>query len=377
VKPGEERAIRRVVDAGIATREQVDEVLAIREKMAEMGLKPRSIQDLLYEKGYIEEEQLEAIQREERRFEGQEQIAGYRLIELLGEGAMGSVYKARQLSLDRDVAIKVLPPELSKNETYVQRFMTEAKAVARLNHTNIISGIDVGDAGGIKYLVMEYADGSTVALLVRRGGAMDEERSLLIAQQMARALDHAHKNGLVHRDIKPDNVIITRDGVAKLCDLGLARLEAGEGGSEDTARMGTADYMSVEQIRGQSVDARTDLYSLGCTLFHMLTGRVPYEAATRDAVLAKHLTAPVPSPAALSPDLSERTDAIVRRLLAKNPADRFGSAGELLGALDEAIRELQRERGVVQGAVASSAGRAGVGSAAAPAAEAPQRRRRR
>src|SRR5262245_8725853 len=172
--------------------------------MAEMGLRPRSIPEILYEKGHIEEEHLESIHREERRFQGQEQIAGYRLLELLGEGAMGSVYKARQLSLDRDVAIKVLSPELvAKSDTYVQRFLSEAKAVARLNHTNIISGIDVGDAGGIKYLVMEFADGTTVALLIRRGGSLDEERSLWIALQIARALDHAHKAGLVHRDLKP------------------------------------------------------------------------------------------------------------------------------------------------------------------------------
>ena len=138
---------------------------------------------------------------------------------------MGTVYKARQISLDRDVAIKVLSPELAEDPAYVERFLREAKAVARLNHTNIISGIDVGDANGVKYFVMEFVDGSTVASLLRRGGAMDEERAFLIAQQMARALDHAAKNGLVHRDIKPENILITRDGIAKLCDLGLAKLE--------------------------------------------------------------------------------------------------------------------------------------------------------
>jgi serine/threonine protein kinase len=376
VSGADDRTIQRILEKGIATQEQVDEAVAIRDKMAEMGLRPRSIPEILYEKGYIEEEHLEAIHREERRFQGQEQIAGYRLIELLGEGAMGSVYKARQLSLDRDVAIKVLPPELSKNDAYVQRFMAEAKAVARLNHTNIISGIDVGDASGIKYLVMEYADGTTVALLLRRGGPLDEERSLIIAQQMARALDHAHKNGLVHRDVKPDNVIITRDGVAKLCDLGLARLESGEGGSEQPSRMGTADYMSPEQIRSQPADARSDLYSLGAMLFHMVVGHVPYEGSNRDAVMAKHLTAAVPSARAEVPELSEKTDAILRRLLAKNPADRFASAAELLPALDDAIRDLQRQRGVVQGVV-GAAPTAVTASAPPPPAEAPVRRRYR
>jgi serine/threonine protein kinase len=385
VKPSDERIVARILEAKLATQEQVDECMAIRDKMTEMGLRPRPVADLLYERGYIQEEQLEEVHREERRFQGKEQIAGYRLLELLGEGAMGSVYKARQLSLDRDVAVKVLSPELARNEAYVHRFMTEAKAVARLNHTNIISGIDVGDASGIKYLVMEYAEGATVALVLRRGGAMDEERSLLIVQQIARALDHAHRNGLVHRDVKPDNVIITRDGVAKLCDLGLARLESGEGGAEEASRMGTADYMSPEQVRSQATDARTDLYSLGAMLFHMVTGRVPFEGANREAVMTKHLTSPVPSPRSLAPDLGEKTEAILRRLLAKNPADRFQSAAELLPPLDDAVRDLQRQRGVDPGAVVGAVGAtrgaaaaaAGAAPAAPPAPEAPVRRRRR
>jgi serine/threonine-protein kinase len=379
VSGSDERVVGRLLEKGVATKEQIDEALSIRDKMIEMGLKARSLPEILYEKGYIEEEHLDAIHREERRFQGQEQIAGYRLLELLGEGAMGSVFKARQLSLDRDVAIKVLPPSLAKNEKYVQRFMTEAKAVARLNHTNIISGIDVGDADGIKYLVMEYADGTTAALLLRRGGSLDEERSLLIVQQIARALDHAHKNGLVHRDVKPDNVIITRDGVAKLCDLGLAKVESGEAGGEEAARMGTADYMSPEQIRTHVSDARSDLYSLGATLFHLLTGRVPFEAHNRDTVMAKHLTAPLPSPRSLVPDLSEKTEAIVRKLMAKNPAERFQSATELLPVLDDAIRDLQRQRGFVPGVVATAAPRAAPPAAvsADAAFDAPRRRRRR
>ncbi len=383
MKPSDERIVSRILDAKIATQAQIDECVAIREKMTEMGLRPRPIAELLYERGYIQEEHLEELHREERRFQGKEQIAGYRLLELLGEGAMGSVYKARQLSLDRDVAIKVLSPDLARNEAYVERFLAEAKAVARLNHTNIISGIDVGDAGGIKYLVMEYAEGATVALLLRRGGAMDEERALLIAQQIARALDHAHKNGLVHRDVKPDNMIVTQGGVAKLCDLGLARLETGEGGSEDATRMGTADYMSPEQVRALPSDARTDLYSLGATLFHMVTGRVPYEGANRDAVMTKHLTAPVPSARALDPDLSEETDGVLRRLLAKSVTDRFQSAAEVVLALEHAIRDLQRQRGLEPGAVLGAVGaaRGGAPSAAGPAPsgapEPPVRRRRR
>lgn len=349
----DDQAIERILSRGVATQAQVAEAAAIRAKMLEMGLKPRSLSEILYEKGYLELEQLEALRREERRWQGQEQIAGYRLLELLGEGAMGAVYKARQLSLDRDVAIKVLSPELAKDEAFVKRFQTEAKAVARLNHTNLISGIDVGDADGIKYLVMEYADGNTVASLLRRGGALDEERALVIALQTARALEHAHKAGLVHRDVKPDNIIITREGVAKLCDLGLARLE---GATESVGRMGTPAYISPEQARGDTdVDARTDLYSLGATLFHMLTGRPPYEAAQAAAVLAKHLTEPVPSLASAGADAAPRTEDIVRRLLAKSPAERYTSATELIPDLDAAVRELQLARGLTPAAASFAA----------------------
>jgi serine/threonine protein kinase len=372
VKPADERAMQRILDLGWATREQVEEAIETRRRVSELGMRPPSVHELLYERGHLEEEQLEHLRREERRFEGREQIAGYRLLERLGEGAMGSVYKARQLSLDRDVAIKVLSPALSQDEAYVERFLREAKAVARLNHTNIISGIDVGDAGGIKYLVMEYADGTTVAALLRRGGAMDEERALLIAQQMARALDHAHRAGLVHRDVKPDNVIVTREGVAKLCDLGLARLDTA--GGEIRARMGTPAYISPEQARGDpDVDARADLYSLGASLFHMLTGREPFEGASASAVLARHLTEPPPSVRTILPEVAPATDALVQRLMAKDPGERFQSAAEVLGALEPLVKELQAARGAA----------AQVGAAAAPAPAAgppgapPLRRRRR
>src|SRR5688572_13390287 len=266
-----EHESRRILELGMTTLDRVDEAKAVRAKMIELGLKPRSLGQILYEKGHIEEEQLEALRREDRKFDGREQVAGYRLLERLGGGAMGTVYKARQLSLDRDVAIKILSPELAEDPEFVQRFLREAKAVARLNHANIISGIDVGDADGVKYFVMEYVDGSTVASLLRRGGSLDEERALLVAQQMARALDHAYKNQLVHRDLKPENVLITRDGIAKVCDLGLAKLEDAAAGADAGHRMGTPDYISPEQARGDAnVDIRSDLYSLGATLYHML-----------------------------------------------------------------------------------------------------------
>ncbi len=371
--------VERILSLGMTTRERLEEAKAVREKMVEMGLRPRALADILYEKGYIEDEQLEALRREDRKFQGQEQIAGYRLLERLGGGAMGTVYKARQISLDRDVAIKVLSPELADDPAYVERFLREAKAVARLNHTNIISGIDVGDANGVKYFVMEYVDGSTVASLLRRGGAMDEERTFLIAQQMARALDHAAKSGLVHRDLKPENVLITRDGVAKLCDLGLAKVEDHPTtGGEQGHRMGTPDYISPEQARGEpNVDIRSDLYSLGATIYHMLSGRPPFEGPTAAAVMAKHLTELPKSPRQIDPSLSALGEVIVLRLLQKRREDRFQTPAELLQRIDELVRTLQAARGVVVGPASGMAPAPMAPSAPAKGPASPVSRRRR
>ena len=372
-----DREAERILELGLTTRDRVDEAAAVRAKMVEMGLKPRSLAEVLYEKGAISEEQFESLRREDRRFQGQEQIAGYRLLEKLGTGAMGTVYKARQLSLDRDVAIKVLSPDLAQDPEYVERFLREAKAVARLNHTNIISGIDVGDAGGIKYLVMEYVDGSTVASLLRRGGAIDEERALLIAQQVARALDHAYRNNLVHRDLKPENILITRDGIAKLCDLGLAKLEDHPvaAGSDPVHRMGTPAYISPEQARGEAnVDIRSDLYSLGATLYHLMMGHPPFEAQTAPAVMAKHLTELPRPPRQIDPTLSQLGEVIVLRLLQKRREDRYQTPAELLQKIDDAVRACQAARGVVAGVVSSAP--SAPKPAAAPTPSRPPLRRR-
>jgi len=372
VKASDDRMIPRILERGFATQAQVDDAVEVRNHLAGMGMRVRDVAEILFEKGVIEKDQLEDLQREDRRVEGQEQIAGYRLIQKLGEGAMGAVYKARQLSLDRDVAIKVLAPHLSEDDQYVQRFFREAKAVARLNHTNIISGIDVGESGGVKYLVMEFADGMTVASLLNRGGAMDEERVLQIGIQMARALDHAHRNNLVHRDVKPDNIIITKDGVAKLCDLGLARLEHQEG--DEPTRMGTPAYISPEQARGDAdVTERADLYSLGCTLFHMLTGREPFHGDDASAVLALHLTEPAPSVRADDPTISDRVDLLVQTLMAKDPADRISTAKDLSGQLEAALRDVRAARGasIAASSTVTAAPKAATPAKAAPARPAP------
>lgn len=367
MNPSEENEVRRILEKGLCTQEQVEEAEAIQRQMQTMGLRPRSVPEVLCEKGHLDSADLQEIQKEETSVAGRDKIAGYEILELLGRGAMGAVYKARQVSLDRIVALKVLDPELARDESYARRFLEEARSVARLSHTNLISGIDVGEDDGIPYLVMEYADGVTLARLLHRGGAMDEERALLVAQQVARALDHAHKGGIVHGDVRPENVIITSDGVTKLCDLGIARrpLIAGDDAEGGTLRR-TPDYISPEQARGHTeVGPAADVYGLGATLFHMLTGRVLFPADSREAVLAKQLTEPAPSARPFVPGLTPETEALLVRCLQKSPAERHPAAASLGQALEAALVAVQAARGAAAAAPAAS-----------PAGGAPSPRRR-
>jgi len=252
-------------------------------------------------------------------------LAGYELLNRLGRGAMGAVFLARQVSLDRMVAIKILSPRLSKNEDYVRRFLREAQSAARLNHTNMISAIDVGDTGKYKYFVMEYAEGPTVAEVLERGGAIDEKRAFGILLQVAQAIVHADQSGIIHRDVKPANIILTPGGVAKLCDLGLAKaVEESGGDTQEGQTLGTPDYISPEQARGDvDIDIRTDIYSLGATLFHMVTGELPFKGPNPAVVMTKHLTEAVPDARVVNPVVSPQAALVIRKMMAKNPADRY------------------------------------------------------
>jgi serine/threonine-protein kinase len=264
-------------------------------------------------------------------------LGGYRLIEPIGSGTTGTVYRGEQISLRRTVAIKVLSRELADRPEYVERFRREAHAVAGLNHPNVISCIDAGEAEGIPFFVMEYAAGTTVGALLERGGPMDETRVVSIAVQVARALAHAHEAGLVHRDVKPDNVLLTRDGIAKLCDLGLVQDRP-----EAARSLGTPHYISPEQARGTGeVDVRSDLYSLGATLYHMLTGRTPFLGNAR-MVMVQHLSDEPPPIRDLEPEVSEELAAVVKKLMRKDPERRYQTPGHLLEALQAYEESLLR-----------------------------------
>jgi len=285
-------------------------------------------------------------------------IGGFELLATLGKGGMGTVFKARQVSMDRVVALKVLPPNLAKNQDFVQRFLREARSAAKLNHPNIVQGIDVGEADGVYYFAMEFVDGPTLKDLLKREGRLEEKKALNIVGGVARALEHAHKHGIVHRDIKPDNIMISRDGVVKLADLGLARSilpqvsdpsslprvsDPREGTYAETVTLdgtalGTPHYMAPEQARGEAdLDTRADIYALGATLFHAVTGEFPYTAPNAGALMAKHITEPVPNPKDRNPALSRPVCDLIQRMMAKDREDRPQTPSDLLSEIRDAL----------------------------------------
>lgn len=279
-------------------------------------------------------------------------IDGYRLDKFMGEGSMGAVFKAEQLSLHRPVAIKVLAPSLAENDRYVKRFMREARAVAKLNHPNVVSGIDVGESQGYRYFVMEFVEGPTLAQILEKQRTLPAMAATRIVLQVAKALDHAHHAKLVHRDVKPANVVITRKAhQAKLCDLGLAKQIEAEGGDStmEGRAVGTPDYISPEQARGQSdIDIRSDLYALGATYFHAVTGRPPFHGTTPAVVMAKHLTEEAPSVRTFVPDAPSGPVTIIARLMQKDPDDRYQTPEELIEDLDAVLDGTWEEKPLIK-----------------------------
>jgi tRNA A-37 threonylcarbamoyl transferase component Bud32 len=266
------------------------------------------------------------------------QLGDYRLLRRLGQGAMAEVYLAEQISLQRNVALKVLRADLADDETYIRRFSLEAQAAASLVHTNIVQVYEVGHVDGVHYIAQEYVAGANLQQHLRRKGPPGAGRAIQIMRQVAAALEKAGDAGIVHRDIKPDNVMLTRDGEVKVADFGLARNTAA-GKSVDLTQvgvtMGTPLYMSPEQVEGGRLDTRSDIYSFGVTCFHMLAGRPPFEGETSLAVAVQHLNKQPPWLADARPDLPDLLCQIVHRMLAKRPDERYQSAAAIIEALDQ------------------------------------------
>jgi serine/threonine protein kinase len=256
----------------------------------------------------------------------------------VGEGGMGSVYHARQLSLERSVAIKVLPPELARNRNFISRFEREAKSLARINHPNILHIYDFGEDQqlGIYFMIIEFVEGRDLGDLLHESYTLGQVEVLDILRQASLGLEQAAEKGVIHRDIKPDNLMMTKEGICKVSDFGLAKATTAEKDVTTIGvRVGTPAFMSPEQCDGDDVDFRSDIYNLGCTAFLALTGQLPYDADTPFAIMLKHKNDPVPSPRSFNPNLDARVDALVMRMIAKRPADRFSTLRDLVEQLED------------------------------------------
>ncbi len=333
---------KMAVDHGLCTDEELRRSLS--ELHTRREIKPVVLKDLMVELGFITSGQAERLKDDIKESKAAvKQIPGYKILGKLGAGAMAVVYKGKQLSLDRTVAIKVLPKRFSENPEYVERFYKEGQAAGKLNHPNIVQAIDVGEAGGYHYFVMEYVEGKTISDDLADGKIFGEAEALDIIIQVAHALAHAHACNLIHRDVKPKNIMISSNGTVKLADMGLARattdIEAAQ--SEAGKAYGTPYYIAPEQIRGKiDIDGRADIYGLGATLYHMLTGRVPFMADDSADVMRKHLREKLVPPDHINTSLSAGVSEVVEIMMAKRREDRYNSVEELLLDL-EALRNGQ------------------------------------
>ena len=324
----EEKLAHALVNRGLITREEWQQA---RNEETGSGLGPMLA--ALVKANFLTPAQAQRVAAELPNLTAQTMIPGYQVLEKIGQGSMGTVFKAKQISMNRTVAIKVLHRRLAANQKFLDRFTREAHLAAKFNSNHVIQAIDVGTTGDINYFVMEYVEGKTIKDELEKGKIYDEAEAIDIVLQIARALQVAHRRKLIHRDIKPANIVITKDGTAKLADLGMARATEDEAHvkSEKGLTIGTPHYMAPEQIRGRAdVDSRADIYSLGATLFHMVTGRQPFPYPTVDEVLKAHLNEELTPPDHINQKLSAGLGQVVEFMMAKSRKKRYPSPDELI-----------------------------------------------
>ena len=325
---------KSILRRGLVTPREIEACKAHKAKLSGSD-SSKNLLEIMVEAKFLTKNQSIRVLKEMGEANRKFEVPGYQILEKIGKGSMGVVFKARQESVDRIVAVKILLDALAQNKEFIKRFDREAKIAAKLSHNNIVNAIDAGEVDGHHFFVMEYVEGVTIKDELDKKKVFEEKMALKIVMAVAEALQHALSRGLIHRDVKPENVILTKDGNVKLADLGLARLTADEAWAMSEAGMaiGTPYYISPEQVRGQvDVDIRADIYSLGATLYHMVTGRVPYDGETPTDVMRKHVDKNVTfvPPDHINTALSSGLGMVVETMMAKNRENRYRGPDDLI-----------------------------------------------
>src|SRR5579862_4313728 len=328
------------IENGLVTETQVQECIAAQGPPGGDGTQTNTIETIMLAKGFMNEDQVRAIKTALGRLQRDEEkgdalrIGNYEIIGKIGDGGLGTVYKARQISMSRDVALKVLHKKWLSDEEFKKRFLLEARLAGRLSHQNLIQVYDVGRDRGVYYFSMEFIDGETVEDMIDRVGPLDVPVAMDITIQIMHSIHYIKQWDIVHRDIKPGNMMMTRKGQVKLGDFGFVKSKLDPVISTEGEVLGTPDYISPEQAMGaDNIDWRSDQYSLGCSLYHMLTGKPPYEG-TGSSVMRQHIKAELPDPRTINPKIPDPVMTILERMMAKNPADRFQDAAHLIEDLE-------------------------------------------
>jgi len=308
-------------------------------KIKKMGLSKPTIREIVIAKGNLKPEQVTELMALLGARSGHRAIEGYRLLEKVTSGAFGSIYRAQQESMDREVALKVLPRRLALNEKYVSNFMRETRLAAKLAHENIVYVLNAGQSAGLLYLAMEFVKGESLESIVLRRGPLKEKSVYGIAWSLAQALSHAHYTGILHRDIKPANVVMQDMKVPKLCDFGLAKSIAREAMMEASGIMGTPSYMAPEQILGKTVDERTDIYGLGATMYFIASAKLPFPGGkTFDEVYENQIKKPMIPLRDANPKVSSRVADLVEKMMHREPDERFANIEEVINLLMDIAR---------------------------------------
>jgi eukaryotic-like serine/threonine-protein kinase len=330
-----------LIERTLVTPGQLEQCLRLQAAEIDVGRPRRSLGDLMIELGFITKAQLDLALAEQRRRLKDLVVGPYHIIDKLGSGGMGAVYRAQVPDTGVEVALKLLPKKWSNDPNFLSRFHREAKLGMDLNHPHLVRTIDFGESKGTYYIAMEVVEGGTLDHHLHVSGAIPERTALKIARDLLGAMQYAHEKGLIHRDIKPSNILFDREGKSKLSDFGLVKaVDPDPEFMTQGTTVGTPHYMAPEQARGEPLDIRADLYAMGATLYHALTGQTPFSGSSA-AVMHSHLKRELPPPETLNPNLSPGCVAIIKRLMAKDRKDRYPTPA---AAAEDVLRLLRGEQ---------------------------------